>query len=225
MSRTVYSILISAFLMIHSLGKAQEKAIVFPVVSIRANPFSFIETDAGIQVGIGYRWKKRWGATMDPTYIFYTPVRNFETNDRDARSGIKIRSDVRYYFGRGFRSRSSFIGPELHYKYVSSKKWTDFGINCVGQQCDYYMTTTYREIRNEIGVALKAGFTRPIGTRLALEGYGGLGIKFVHIEEKDVPLGASFVIIPIHDDVFGIPDGKPRPYTPIGVKLVYSFYK
>ena len=230
MRRTVFSVLWCAFLIFPFGGKAQESEIHFPVFSIRANPFSFLETDAGIQVGIGYRWTNRWGITFDPTYIFYTPVTNFDTHDRDQPRGLKIRSDLRYYFnnfyfGRGFRLLNPFIGPELHYKYVSSKKNTDFGVNCVGQQCDYYMNATYREIKNEIGAALKGGFARPLTTHLALEVYGGIGIRFMHVREIDIPIGGSFVILPIHDDVFGIPDGKPTPYVPMGLKLVYSFIK
>jgi hypothetical protein len=229
MSRTLYSIICCAFFIIHSVVLAQENRIRFPVFSIRANPFSFVESDAGIQIGVGYRWKRHWGTTLDPTYIFYTPVRNLITNERDQRRGLKIRSDIRYYFndfyfGRGFRLLNPFLGPELHYKYVSSKKLTDFGINCVGQQCDYYMTTNYREIKNEIGMAVKAGFNRPLSTRLGLEVYGGVGVRILHVDEIDIPLGGSFVILPVHDEMFGTQDGTATVYAPIGLKLVYSFY-
>jgi hypothetical protein len=230
MSRALFAIFFCAFFLIISSVMAQEDGIHFPVFSIRANPFSFVESDAGIQVGMGYRWKKRWGVTLDPTYIFYTPVRNFNTNERDQRRGLKIRSDIRYYFndfyfGRGFRLLSPFLGPELHYKYVSSKKLTDFGINCVGQQCDYYMTTNYREIKNEMGVALKTGFNRHLSTRLDLEVYGGIGVRVIHVYELDIPLGGSFIVLPVHDEMFGTQDGTATIYAPIGFKLVYSFYR
>lgn len=232
MHRTICSICCCAFLIIHFSAKSQESIIDYPVVSIRVNPFSFLESDAGVQVGIGYRWKKRWGATFDPMYIFYTPVRNWQINgpppEKDLLRGIKIRSDIRYYFndlyfGSGFRLLNPFIGPELHFKNVVSKKWDDFGINCIGQQCDYYMTTRYREIKKEIGIALKAGFTRPLSTRLSLEAYGGVGIRSIKVEERDIPLGGSFIILPVHDEIFGTPDGKPTTYIPMGFKLVYSF--
>ena len=228
--RIVYLILWSAFLLVHSSVKAQDNAVHFPVFSIRANPFSFVETDAGIQIGVGYHRTKRWAATFDPMYIFYTPVRNLFTNERDRLSGLKIRSDVRYYFndlyfGNGFRLLRPFLGPEIHFKNVTTHKSTNFGVNCVNQQCDYYMTTDYREIKSEMGVAVKAGFNRPLSTRLALEVYGGLGVRFIHIKEKDIPLGGSFLVLPVHDGVIGARDGEPTPYAPIGLKLVYSIYK
>ena len=230
MTRTVYPVLCCAFLIIHFSGKTQENVRQFPVFSIRANPFSFLESDAGIQIGVGYRWSKRWAATLDPSYIFYTPVRNMLTNERDQLRGLKIRSDIRYhfnnfYFGSGFQLLNPFLGPELHYKFVSTTKSADFGINCVGQQCDYYMIENYHEVKNEIGVALKAGFNRPISTRLSLEVYGGVGVRFIHIKEKDIPIGGSFVVLPVHDGVIGASDGEPTPYAPIGLKLVYSFYR
>src|SRR6186997_2568643 len=40
-------------------------------ITLRTNPFSFFQSDAGIMIGVNYRWHQRWSATFDPKFIFY----------------------------------------------------------------------------------------------------------------------------------------------------------
>lgn len=118
-----------------------------------------------------------------------------------------------------------FIAPEFHYKHVNTKKWDNFGINCIGQQCDYYQYARYKEIKNEIGGSLKIGVLVPFGKdnwRWGMEFYGGLGVKVSKFKDTDLPVGGSFVNPPIHEELFGLNDDRTvSPLFSASIKVIY----
>jgi hypothetical protein len=160
---------------------------------------------------------------LDPGFIFFSSYGN--TNSSYGQpSGKKIRADVRYYFDKYTPGRNRFfIASELHFKYVTTKKWSDFGINCIGQQCNYYMNATYRQIKNETGVAIKIGKEVYLDKRnnWSSELYIGLGFKVIHYKEKDIPVGAMFISQPNHNNGFGFREGTAIPYLPASIKISY----
>src|SRR4030095_8281759 len=108
-------------------------------IYIRTNPLSFLEIDAGIMVGVRYQWNKNFSATLDPTFIFFSPYYGADSYNSQPL-GIKIRADVRYHFNKvSSNQRRLFIAPEFHYKYRTVDRTTTFGINCINQNCAYYM--------------------------------------------------------------------------------------
>jgi Protein of unknown function (DUF3575) len=193
-------------------------------ITLRLNPLSFLETDGNIMLGAGYQLHRRWAITIDPGYIFFRPYDNPENRSSDV-SGIKIRSDIRFFF---IKSRSGryifFAGPEFHYKYVSAKKWGDFGINCLGGMCDYYQKGEYKEVKKETGASVKMGTLIPIfNNRWKLELYSGLGFKFKRFKETNLPVGGSFINQPDHD-IFFINNDEDAAYLmiPAGIKIIYG---
>jgi hypothetical protein len=207
---------------IESNAQAVQKETGLHSITLRFNPLSFLETDGNVTIGAGYQWHRRWAITIDPGYIFFSPYA--DVNNSVSLSGIKIRSDIRFLFDKsrpgGF---SSFIAPEFHYKYVSSKKWDDFGINCLGGQCAYYQRAEYKEVKKEIGASVKIGTLIPLfNNRWKVELYGGLGIKFKNFEETDLPVGGSFVNQPNRDNLFNN-NNENTGYIiiPGGIKIVY----
>jgi hypothetical protein len=193
-------------------------------LTLRTNPFSILEVDGGVMLGIRYQWSRQFAAVLDPTFIFFDPYHNTNSNDNGRPIGIKIRSDVRYYFDKYTSGRNRFfIAPELHYKYVTEKRWANFGINCIGQQCNYYMNAMYREIKNEKGASLKMGAEVYLDKKnlWSFEVYGGLGFKINHFKQKDIPLGAMFISLPNHDNVFGFREGVAIPILPGSIKVSY----
>jgi hypothetical protein len=189
-------------------------------IYIRTNPLSLLEIDAGVMVGVRYQWNKNFSATLDPTFIFFSPYYGAD-NYTSHPLGIKIRADVRYHFNipRSTGSRP-FIAPEFHYKYRTVDRTTTFGMNCINQNCAYYMEDTYREIKTEVGGSIKIGVDAPLDKRerLSLELYGGLGLKIFKYNEESIPPGGSFISEPSHQDFFGTSEGMPTP-------LVFGFLK
>lgn len=193
-------------------------------VYIRTNPLSFLEIDAGVMMGVRYQWNKKFSATLDPTFIFFSPY--YQPDSYNSRPlGIKIRADIRYHFKSSSNDRP-FIAPEFHYKYRTIDRTATFGFNCINQNCAYYMEDTYREIKTEVGGSVKMGVDAPLDRheRLSLELYGGLGLKFFKYVEESIPPGGSFISEPSHQDFFRISEGKPTPLISGFLKISYRLW-
>lgn len=184
--------------------------------SLRTNLLSFAELDGGIMIGAGYQWNKRFSTTLDPTIIFFNLYKN-QNGDTYHPIGVKIRLDLRYHIN------DIFIAPEFHFKKVITRKRADFGINCIGRNCDFYMTSVYQEIKTEAGVSVKFGIDFPIDkrNRWLVEFYCGLGFKVNYFKERSIPTGGSFVHEPFNESIFGIPEGTAMPILPASIKAVY----
>ena len=221
MSRIIFCIV---FLLTASDVCSQEKQ-KFPgssrSVILRTNPGSFLEHEAGIMLGIGYRWSSRYSATFDPMFIFYKPYPDFNTLSQESATGIKIKTDFRYHMSRFLGFRNVYIAPDFHYKNVVTKRWETFGMNCIQGQCDYYMNTRYRQVLNELGAAIKGGIeVFSNNDRWYIELYGGLGLKFSYYKEKGIPPGGSFTSAPEREAFFGMSrQGVGYPNLPGGIKL------
>lgn len=205
--------------------KAQinQKEKNLPGITLRTTPFSFLETDGNLMLGIGIQWHPQWAFTIDPGYIFFSPYNNIG-NDLSKPSGIKIRSDIRFFFKKSRAGIfNTFVAPEFHYKYVTTKKWADFGINCLGGQCDYYQQAQYKEVKEETGASVKLGTLLPLwGKRLDAEVYGGIGVKFKKFRETNIPIGGSFVTEPRRDNIFNNNrEGVGYLILPAGIKFIF----
>jgi len=176
-------------------------------------------------LGVNYRWHRRWSFTADPTFIFFTIHRN-ENGEFDKPLGLKLKADIRYHihdFILGFSD--AFISPEAVFTHVTTYKNTTFGINCVGGNCDYYMHSTYREIKTEKGMAIKIGIEEPISRwtdKWRLELFAGLGISFFKIIEKDIPPNGVFLQPPVYQNgITVIREGEPNITIPAGLKISF----
>jgi len=192
--------------------------------TLRTNPFSFLQRDAGIMVGLNYRWHQRWSATIDPTFIFYAIQASGSSTDPGRPLGIRLTTDLRYHIRKfilGFEN--IFIAPEATFGYVRTKRTEEFGINCTGPNCAYYTLQEYTEIKKEIGGAIKFGLIGPIKKKnenWKLELYSGLGLSFFDFQEKGVPTGGSFVRLPTHEDILGtVDEDEPNIMIPFGLKI------
>jgi len=226
MSRILFC---SIFFFITGIVHCQEKQKFTSIsrsVIIRTNPGSFLEHEAGIMLGIGYRWSPRFSATFDPMLIFYKPYPDFITQTQEAATGIKIKTDIRYHMNRFMGFRNVYIAPDFHYKNVVTKRWETFGMNCIQGQCDYYMNARYRQVLNELGAGIKGGIeVFSNNDRWYIEVYGGLGLKFSYYKEKGIPAGGSFSGTPEREAFFGMSrQGVAYPNLPAGVKLGYRIY-
>jgi len=193
---------------------------------LRTNPFSFLEIDGGMMIGARYQWHKNFSATLDPTFIFFNPYHE-PMDDASNPLGIKIRADIRYQFKKSSSgSIAYFVAPEFHYKYRTKDRQATFGFNCVGGNCAYFMEAIYSEVKTEIGASLKTGFDVAMSNneRLALEVYGGLGLKIFRYKEESVPPGGNFLSEPSHQDFFGTSEGAATPILFGSLKLSYRLW-
>lgn len=198
-----------------------------PAITLRTNPFTLVEHDAGIMLGANYRWTKRWSVTLDPTFVFYTLQRTHNGIPPDRPLGIRVKTDIRYHiqhFWGGFEN--VFISPELVFAYINTRKTAEFGINCTGPNCAYYMIDEYNEIKREIGAAIKMGLIGPIKKKnenWKLEFYLGIGVSYFDIEERGIPTGGSFITLPTYTDNIGntIRDDEAEITVPFGLKISF----
>jgi hypothetical protein len=188
-------------------------------ITLRTNPFSFIQRDAGIMFGVNYRWHQRWSATLDPKFIFYSVQTPANSTGPRKPLGVRVKTDIRYHI------RNVFIAPEFVFGYTSTKTTTEFGVNCVGGNCAYYTLQEYTEIKKEAGGAIKFGLTGPIrknNENWKLELYTGIGVSFFDFQEKGIPPGGSFVMPPTHGDGLGsLSEDEPNIMIPFGLIISY----
>jgi len=217
------------FLSLYFSSASQGKKSFHPVITLRTNPFSFAEVDAGAVLGIGYQFLPQWSVSIDPMIVLYSPYKFSREypDEHEPVSGYKIRGDIKYYF-RDFNygKRGGFIALEFHYKKVTAKKWDSFGMNCVNGQCDFFQRTQYGEEKREEGIAVKAGLIRRLWSpRWAIEIYTGIGFKFKHFNETDLPAGGSFITAPSHDvTISSFQENGAYPIIPAGAKLIYRLF-
>ena len=202
----------------------------YPELSLRTSLNSYFDFDAGIMLGINYRWTEKFSASIEPTWIFYNGLTIGE-EQKTFPSGIKIRADIRYHFPKTRkRGLEFFIAPELHLKYVRTKKEDDFGIDCQNGQCTFIQQAVYTEIKNEVGGILKLGTIAPLGfinnDRWFIEFYSGFGVKRQKFKERDLPTGGSFINAPDRGNFFNFGTTNDRntifaPLFPVGIKVVF----
>lgn len=195
--------------------------------SLRTNPLSFIEADANVMLGIGMQWSPRLATTFEPAYIFGRLYGVTNNNDEEQgaypASGIKLRTDIRYYFNDFPKGRRAalFIGPEFHYKYVNTWIEDEFGINCIGNNCAFRQRAEYKETKEEFGGFLKMGMHAPLIDRLAIEFFWGLGVKWKWRRESGVPVGGSFTEPPDSRGNGILPREGLMVILPMGAKLSF----
>ena len=226
MIRTISTIFFLSFFCNCFSQIAEDNFYPGKTITLRTNPFSFLQRDAGIMIGLNYRWHERWSATIDPKFIFYaiqSPVNNV-----DPRSplGVRIKTDIRYHIRNFlFGFENIFIAPEAVFGYTRTKAIAEFGINCTGGNCAYYTVQKYTEIKKEAGGAIKIGMIGPIKKKnenWKLELYSGIGVSFFDFKEKGIPTGGSFVRPPIHDDGLGtLDEDEPNIMIPVGLIITY----
>ena len=216
MSRNICTIF---FLSIFYNSFSQNNFYSGKAITLRTNPFSFFQSDAGIMIGTNYRWSKRWSATLDPKFIFYAVQQPGNSIGPRKPLGVRVKTDIRYHI------RNVFFAPEFVFGYTSTKTTAEFGIHCVGGNCAYYTLQEYTEIKTEAGAAIKFGITGPIRKKnenWKLELYTGFGVSFFDFQEEGIPPGGSFVRPPTHEDGLGTMDeDEPNIMIPFGLIITY----
>lgn len=172
----------------------------FPAITLRTNPFSWLENDGNIMLGAGIHFSPRIAISVEPGWVLYTL---YDIGDgSNPANGIKLRSDVRYFLREfvplGKNKFIPFAALEFHYKNIAISKREDFGINCINGNCDYFQQADYTMQKKEIGGLVKLGAIFPLSKsgRFNGEFFVGLGARHQKFSYKNLPQGGSMVNIP-----------------------------
>lgn len=211
MINRIVGIYISVIFCHGAVTAQQEKS--FPAFTLRTNPLSLLENDANIMLGVGIHFNPRWAMSVEPGWVLYT-LYDIE-NGVTAAKGLKLRTDVRYFF-RGFVPMGEnrfipFVALELHYKNVNNTKAEDFGINCINGDCEYYQRSDYTMHKREIGGLGKFGAVFPLSKsgRFNGEFFMGLGARTQKFRYTNTPLGSTVFFR-------AVDPSADFPYIPIG---------
>lgn len=192
-------------------------------ITLRFHPLGFLDADAGLQAGMGYRFAKRLSVTGELGYLFLDPMDRL--GYREYLRGWKWRQELRYHYDYFWWFPRAYHALELFYKNVSYHKQATVGFNCIQGNCAYYMLADIREVKSEFGIAIKGGIEIPLsakGDPWSLEMYSGFGFKFIQYKEKGIPEGSMLIsgfgreLLPWEAELEG------TPYIPSGVKIVYK---
>lgn len=226
--QVIHSTIATVIFFIPSLS-AQKKEGVYPQWSLRTQPSSLIEIDAGIMLGVNYRWSETMSASIEPTWIFYNAVTRDDNGEHLFPSGIKFRADLQFHLPGRFLRMKAYIAPELHFKYTRTKRVERFGMSCQNGSCAYFQLAVYKELKRELGGYFKWGLVKSISRndRWMLEFYGGFGLKHMKFRETGIPVGGSFIIVPdrfFPESVFMGDDRNSffQPMLPGGFKLLFT---
>lgn len=212
-----------------TLLHAQENSTgVYPQWGLRTLPSSFLDIDAGLMLGVNYRWSQSFSASIEPTWIFFNALVTPDNSRRVYPSGIKIRADLRWHFRGEILGMDGYLAPDFHFKSIQTKRLGEFGINCQNGSCAYFQSAYYKEIKQEIGGFLKMGALKSISQnrRWLLEFYAGIGVKQMKFRETGLPTGGSFLFPPERLFPESIFTGDDRnsfsmPMLPGGIKLIF----
>jgi hypothetical protein len=231
MKRAVLSLPLLLVLFSCTIAAAQNRKIANESAdlgfNLRTSLTSYFDYDAGIMLGVGYRWSNRFSAAIEPTWILFN-ASNVNQDEIIIPKGIKLRADIKYHFSKRRRKADFFIAPEFHYKNVKTEKEATFGINCQNGQCAFFQDALYTEGKKETGGLLKLGLLTPFpfvkNDNLLLEIYGGfLGVKIQKFTESDLPIGGSFFTPPERSIIFPTNERNiaTLPIIPFGLKVVF----
>ena len=112
MKTIFFTLLLVLFINQVSVAQSTRKPIIeIPSVNIRTGLTSLLDYDAGLMLGVNYRWSKHFSATLEPTWIFYNAL-HLNDDGIVSPAGFKIRADVRYHFPPGNQAGSRlFFSP------------------------------------------------------------------------------------------------------------------
>lgn len=222
MSRFCKAIICCAlFVCQYSYSYSQKNSMV-----VTANPFSFIEPDAGFTPGFEYFITNKVSVLTDAGIIFYTPS-NQNTLAYDARNsqfGYKFKPELRYYTRAKGVADGFFISVEFLYKHVRYNRYD--GVPVTDNMGNFVYTdySGYKIIKDVLGASGKIGVRNYFGkkNKLGIDFYLGLGYRFKKFQVKDLPPGGNIDEGPFTTFQFD-PTWTEGPAVslPAGIKLIW----
>jgi len=197
-------------------------------ISITLNPFSFIDTDAGIAPGIGYAINKHFAVFADVGFIFFAPYPTGNTQlEINNRRGINFKPAIRYYFKESEIQTNHYLELEGLFKFVRYNGINDVSIVDESGVFAYTYVGGYKVNKNISGVSLKIGRRRFFkkSTNIGFDVYGGFGVRRKRFSRTGIPAGAITAEDPFFSSGLQTNYSWTRGdyvYFPMGIKLFYN---
>ena len=179
------------FLLITNASVAQNK---IKYIALSLNPFTFIDTDAGIAIGAEYGTGKKTSVFTEFGLLLYDAYRNKE--NKNALTGFKIKPSFRYYFDKQKKhgiTTGSYIAGEFLLKSVNYYRYDPLRINDAVGNFAYTYIGGYTIKKNIIGFSAIWGskFFMDKNEKLLLDLYTGVGFRNRTLNTKGIPANAS----------------------------------
>jgi len=153
----------------------ETRASFSPKIVVKYSMFSLLEFEPVLQLGVEYIFKPKIGFQQQLGYVF-----NNSLYFDDRRSGIRSRSEIRFYFTQ-YDWVQAYVAPEILYKYVQEQGrrtfWRENGA--------FQQTIDFRANRNVIGFMPKIGITNNVfKNKFAVDLAIGIGMKAVYYDSN-----------------------------------------
>jgi hypothetical protein len=207
----------------------QADTLPMPRFVIKWAPISIIDIDPTVQLGLEYLPGGKWTVQQELGFGRFQHSGVFSPNGRDiqGKEVWRSRTEARYYLSN-YRPRpiGSYIAFEMLYKKVNYKGDERIGRNCENGDCEYRETVEYKILKDVVGFHFKFGVQAPIGKRVALDFYIGIGGRNANVRTNNKELEAIWK--EEHQIMLGNPS-RPGSYGLIsgnlGFKVGYLLYK
>lgn len=196
---------------------------------IKWAPLSMIDIDPAMQLGLEYLPDGKWSIQQELGYgrFGYSGIFTPDEDDMQQKEVWRSRTEARMYLSN-YRPKptGAYLAFEVLYKRVNYKSDEQIGRNCENGDCEYRETVQNKMFKDAVGFHVKFGVQAPIGKRMALDFYIGIGGRSVTIKASNKELAEiwkdecqAFVGNPTLPGNYGLISGN------LGFKVGYLLYR
>lgn len=193
---------------------------------LKLTPFSMLETDPNIQLGVEYKLNDKWSLQHDLGYG------NFDFGDIGIPLQVfKFRTEARLYLNPTDKPTGKYIAPYFLYKNTSQYDPQTVGLDCLNGDCAYFKTVDSYTKRNAFALGVKYGKQKIYKSGFVIELYVGAGFRMISAHYTAEALGEvqrepnrniwGALILP-HRNSIGF---YRYPDLSLGVKVGWAFFK
>lgn len=218
------------FLLLTVISYGQKKLDNF---TLTFNPFSLVDTDAGINGGIGFDINRYVDFYVEASYLFYSPYQ-FRNSDNNL-SGFKIKPAIRYFFENKEESKipkGGFVEGEFMFKRVKYYQYDEVPVADIFGNAAFRYIGGYTITKNVTGFTLKFGYRSYFDKKknFGTDFYIGTGVKSRTLRNQGLPNGAIINDFFYEGKGLNIGPGGTRAANnreiinlSLGIKLIYRF--
>lgn len=194
-------------------------------IFLKTNPFSFLELEAGLNLGIDILGKSRLNFSGDVNFIFYNiAIDNDNFLTTAPPLGFRFKPELRYYILENKKdNRRIYIAIEGLLTKINSKFFSTVNVNNNLGNFIYTQRISYNEIKTVVGASAKIGYRLALkrySEKYFLDFYLGLGARQKFFKQKNIPAGIN-IDLTNRRGVFNR-DDIVLPSLPLGIKFVVA---
>jgi len=188
---------------------------------IKWNPFAMVDFTPAAQFSYEYPFGLNRTIQHEIGFISHTVNPFLAFNDNLDITGVKLKTEIRYYTGQGRGPGDFYIAPELSYKFYSNKS-TDWFTRYDGS---YEQLLDYKGDRHVAGANLKFGSIIYVkNIPLVWDYFIGFGIKYRYVTSnlpEDAIAQGPTAVDSFNELYYMSPGGSLRFSVVGGIRLGY----